>query len=201
MKVENVKVYDLEESIKASGYPMRTLLLEDTNTITEKDLARAKKLMAAAKSDNQAHEQFLTGIRVAFDLTFTNKAWVEAERYRFLEFVSSQSTMHCMTKFNLKNQYNEYVDPRIIDIIEEKVKLYNELKNEENQNGEKLKQLYLEILYSNPSGFNITARMTTNYRCLKNIYKQRKNHRLPEWREFCQWIETLPFFDLLIATN
>ena len=61
--------------------------------------------------------------------------------------------------------------------------------------------LYLEILYSNPAGFNITARMTTNYRCLKNIYIQRKNHRLPEWREFCKWIETLPYFEELINTN
>jgi hypothetical protein len=51
---------------------------------------------------------------------------------------------------------------------------------------------YLRVLYSNPCGFRITARMTTNYRCLRNIYKQRKNHRLPEWREFCAWIETLP---------
>ena len=69
----------------------------------------------------------MTGIRVSFDLTFTNKAWVEAERYRFLEFVSSQSTMHRITKFDLREQYNEYVDPRIIDIMEEKVEEYNKL--------------------------------------------------------------------------
>ena len=59
---------------------------------------------------------------------------------------------------------------------------------------------YLEILYTNPAGFKITARMTTNYRCLKNIYIQRKDHRLPEWREFCSWIETLPYFNELINT-
>ena len=74
-----------------------------------------------------AHAQFLTGIRVNFDLTFSNKAWVEAERYRFLEFVSSQSTMHCITKFDLNKQYNEYVDPRIIEIMREKVDIYNNL--------------------------------------------------------------------------
>ena len=69
----------------------------------------------------------MTGIRVNFDLTFSNKAWVEAERYRFLEFVSSQSTMHCITKFDLNEQYNEYVDPRIIEIMREKVDIYNKL--------------------------------------------------------------------------
>ena len=119
MKVENVKVYDLEESIIASGYPMRTDT--DTKEMTEKDLLRAIKLSEASVRDNGAHGQFLTGIRVSFDLTFTNKAWVEAERYRFLEFVSSQSTMHRITKFDLDKIYNEYVDDRIIEIMKEKV--------------------------------------------------------------------------------
>jgi hypothetical protein len=64
-----------------------------------------------------------------------------------------------------------------------------------------LKKMYLEILYTNPAGFTLTARMTTNYRCLKNIYIQRKNHRLPEWRAFCKWIESLPYFEELINTN
>ena len=155
----------------------------------------------------------MTGIRVSFDLTFTNKAWVEAERYRFLEFVSSQSTMHRITKFDLREQYNEYVDSRIIDIMEEKVEEYNKLveaRDNLNKNAstvmvqdlnDAITKYYLEILYSNPAGFNLTARMTTNYRCLKNIYIQRKNHRLPEWREFCKWIETLPYFEELINTN
>jgi hypothetical protein len=57
---------------------------------------------------------------------------------------------------------------------------------------EEKKLKYLQILYSNPCGFQLTARMTTNYRQLKTIYAQRKTHRLPEWRAFCKWIETLP---------
>ena len=186
MKIENVKIYDLEESIIASGYPMRTSV--EMRQMDEKDLKRAEKLSIASVNDNGAHGQFLTGIRVAFDLTFSNKAWVEAERYRFLEFVSSQSTMHRITKFDLDKQYNEYVDPRVINIMKEKVKEYNSMED----SPEKVKK-YLEILYTNPAGFELTARLTTNYRCLKNIYMQRKNHRLPEWREFCSWIESLPY--------
>lgn len=134
--------------------------------------------------------------------------WVEAERYRFLEFVSSQSTMHRISKFNLDKAYNEYVDPRVIEIMKEKVKEYNKLvENKPSDNAAAqllidynnlLKRKYLEILYTNPAGFELTARMTTNYRCLKNIYAQRKNHRLPEWREFCAWIETLPYAKELI---
>ena len=204
--VSNVDIYDLEKSILASGYPMRTIIPD--RDITEKDLARCKNLVNATKTGNGAHAQFMTGIRVNFDLTFSNKAWVEAERYRFLEFVSSQSTMHRITKFNLDNQYNKYVDPRIIEIMKSKVQEYNkvmELRDSYDKDDQRredltewLKDAYLEILYSNPAGFTLTARMTTNYRCLRNIYMQRKDHRLPEWRAFCKWIETLPYAQELL---
>ena len=205
--VSNVKIYDLEESLLASGYPMRTNT--DPREITEKDLKRGHNLSAACDHGNGAHGQFLTGIRVSFDLTCSNKMWVEAERYRFLEFVSSQSTTHRITKFNLDEVYNEYVDPRVIEIMKEKVDAYNQIYAQlPFLSGQRLKEvqdllkkMYLEILYTNPAGFTLTARMTTNYRCLKNIYIQRKNHRLPEWRAFCKWIESLPYFEELINTN
>lgn len=186
--VSNANVYDLQESLRAAGYPMRTSTCwaEDE----EAALKRGAKLSKAADWQG-AHDQFLTGIRVSFDLTFTNKAWVEAERYRFLTFVTSQSTMHRITSFDLEEQYNEYVDARVIEIMKEKVLEYNKMK-ETNVSNNILTQKYLEILYTNPAGFELTARLTTNYRCLRNIYRQRKNHRLPEWREFCNWIELLP---------
>lgn len=205
--VSNVRIYDLDECFHASGYPMRTST--EWEEARESELKRGVNLSQAADWQG-AHDQFLTGIRVSFDLTFTNKAWVEAERYRFLEFVSSQSTMHRITKFDLRNQYNEYVDPRIIEIMEEKVAQHNKLLDalaqiptDDEYNRKRLKNLitqkYLEILYSNPAGFMLTARLTTNYRCLKNIWRQRRNHRLPEWRAFCKWIETLPYAKELIC--
>ena len=184
MRVENYKVYDLEESIKASKYPMAVNTDKCTTDITK----TVKSLALSGKGEG--HDQFLTGIRVAFDLTFTNKAWVELERYRFVEFVSSQSTMHRISKFDLTQQYNEYVDKRIIDIMNELKDTYNKTQDKED---------YLRLLYSNPSGFELTARLTTNYRALKTVYSQRKNHRLPEWREFCKWIETLPYAQELIT--
>ena len=72
--VSNVKIYDIEESIIASGYPMRTEA--KMREVEEKDVARGTKLVEATLNGNTAHHQFLTGIRVNFDLTFTNKAWV-----------------------------------------------------------------------------------------------------------------------------
>lgn len=198
MIVNNVRVYGLEESIKRAKYPMST----DINKLNSELTHGIKALSNSGRGEG--HDQWLTGVVVQFDLTFTVKAWTEAERYHFLDFVSSQSTMHRITKFNLDEAYSKYVDPRIVEIMKGKVLEYNTLINEKHFDGDTEKQIkewqdivsrkYLEILYSNPCGFKLTAGMTTNYRQLKTIYHQRKAHRLPEWREFCKWVETLPMF-------
>lgn len=193
MKVENVQVYGLEESIRRAKFPMSVDVDSLNHDVTQGIITLGKS------SVGSGHDNFLNGIVVQFDLTFSNKAWVEAERYHFFDFVSSQSTMHRITQFKLKDQCNKYVDSRIIDIVQEKIDEYNRLKELDKESHsdsrtELLKELYLEILYNIPSGFELTAGMTTNYRQLKTIDHQRKTHRLPEWREFCVWIETLPKF-------
>lgn len=200
--VDNVKVYGLDESLIASGYPMRSKGFKEMGVPTEKDLNRARKL--ANTPIGEGHDNFLQGVVVQFDLNFTNKAWVEMQRYHYVDFVSSESSMHCITKFNLDERYIKYVDPDIIKIMKQKIAEYNSLSamNKEEFSMETAKELqrkYLEILYSNPAGFIITARMTTNYRQLKTIYKQRKNHKLPEWRAFCLWVESLPHADLIVG--
>lgn len=196
--ISNVKVYGLSDAVKGSKYPMSVNVDSLNDEIT-------KTVVSLAQSGTgEGHDQFLTGITVVFDLTFTNKAWVEAERYRFFNFISSQSTMHRMARFDLDKQYIKYVDDRIISIMKEKVDEYNKLLAENKTNpalNSILKEKYLELLYSNPSGFRITAKMITNYRQLKTMYKQRRNHRLPEWQVFCDWIETLPESYLITGKN
>lgn len=197
--VKNVEVHGLNESIKRAKYPMST----DTHTLSD-DLTDGIKRLAQS-GRGEGHDQWLTGVIVQFDLTFTVKAWTEAERYHFLDFVSSQSTMHRITRFDLNEAYIGYVDKRVIEIMKEKVEEYNQLCSaivpqscEAVDAAEQAKKdKYLEILYTNPCGFRLTAGMTTNYRQLKTIYAQRKNHRLPEWRAFCKWIETLPNSELI----
>lgn len=184
--VHNAKVYGLDESIRRAKFPMSV----DLDNVSSELTGGIKSL--AQSNRGEGHDQWLTGVIVQFDLTFSNKGWVEAERYHFLDFVSSQSTMHRITKFDFDNAYNEYVDKRIIEIMKEKVEKYNSLEESDEK-----KRTYLEILCSNPAGFEITAGMTTNYRQLKTIYHQRRNHRLPEWREFCEWIRTLPLSELI----
>ena len=189
--VNNVKIFGMEDSIKAAKYPMST----DIDSLNDELTPGINKLGMAPRGSG--HDNFLKGIIVQFDLTFTNKVWPEAERYHWFDFVSSQSTMHRISKFNLDHAYIEYVDKRIIDIMKEKVSLYNALiitkpEPSTEEYDEAIKQAYLNILYNNPAGFKLTARMTTNYQQLKTIYGQRKTHRLPEWRIFCSWLETLP---------
>lgn len=201
--ISNINVYGIENALRCSKYPMSTNVETCTHTMTNtvKKLAQCKL--------GTGHDNFLNGIIVQFDLTFTVKAWTEMERYHFIDFISSQSTMHRITGFNLDEAYVKYVDPRMVAVMKEKVTKYNEFDNEfeprcigtQKQLAEEKKELYLEILYSNPCGMKLTAGMTTNYRQLKTIYEQRKTHRLPEWRVFCDWIKTLPYSELIIGEN
>lgn len=176
--VSNWNVYGLDDSIKASKYPMAV----DLNKLNSDVTNTVVKL--AQSEPGSGHDNWLNGCLVQFDLTFSLKAWTEAQRYHFLDFVSSQSTMHRITKFDPGAQCNEYVCPETIDLLRSLISDYNNDPTPEN---------YLRVLYNVPTGFRLTARMTTNYRQLKTIYAQRKNHRLPEWRAFCSWIEQLPY--------
>ena len=180
--VSNAVVYDLSDSIRASKFPMATDLNKPTDEITKRTVS------LGSSKKGEGHDQFLTSIRVNFDLKFSNKAWVELERYRFIEFCSSQSTMHRITRFDIKSQCNEYVTDDIVELLNKYVNEYNDDPTPEK---------YLKVLYNIPSGFQLTARLTTNYRALKTVVSQRSNHRLPEWREFCEWVHTLPYFDEL----
>lgn len=198
--IDNVRVYGLNEAIRTAKYP-KAVDLDSINS----DLTKGIKACANCGT-GQGHDNFLKGIIVQFDLTFSNKAWVELQRYHFIDFVSSQSTMHKITKFNIKEQCNHYVDPRIIDIVQAKIDKYNDLDaltKEKSQNQkDMLNELYLEILYNVPSGFELTAGMTTNYQQLKTIYQQRRHHRLKDWEVFCDWCESLPLFkELCIDRN
>ncbi len=180
--VQNWKVFGLEDSVRASKYPMAVDVKDVAYGITD----NVRKLAGCEKGSG--HDQFLTGIIVQFDLTFSIKAWVEAQRYHFLDFVSSQSTMHRITRLDPLMQCNEYVDEYLISLLNLLIAEYNVDPSPEN---------YLKVLYNVPVGFRLTARMTTNYRQLKTIYSQRRTHRLPEWREFCKWVEGLPHSEFI----
>ena len=204
--ITNYKVYDLEETLVASGYAMineydeEAVKKEVLDSIdgyinNEEDYSRhLKRALKLAKAPlSSGHVSFAKGIVVNMDITFTNKAWIEFQRYHFADIITGMSTMHRISKFDLDEAFNEYTDPVIISRLEELQEMYNLTKDKED---------YLRLLYSTPSGLLMTGRVTTNYLQLMNMVQQRKNHRLPEWRQFCQQlIDELPLFKELLIAN
>ncbi len=180
--INNVKVYGIENSFRVSKFPM-SVDVEKCNadyTNTTKRLGRAER--------GSGHDNFLKGIIVQFDLSFTIKAWTEAERYHWFDIVSSQSTMHRLSSMNFDECFCEYVTDNTKNEMNRLKYIFNKTKNLED---------YLTLLYNCPTGTILTAGITTNYQQLKTIYAQRKMHRLPEWRLFCEWIKTLPYSELI----
>lgn len=202
--ISNVHVYDLEEAIIASGYAMIEDYDEDV-VATQAENVRVqleydyednkhiKRIMKLTKAPlNSGHVSWAKGVVVNMDITFTNKAWIELQRYHFIDIITGMSTMHRISKFDLDEAFNKYVDQAMIDRLKELQETYNITKDKED---------YLRLLYSTPSGLLMTGRVTTNYLQLMNMWQQRHNHRLPEWREFCKEIEQLPLFKELLIAN
>lgn len=185
-KIENTKVAFLEEAVAGSKFPMAV----DFDRLTSEITDRTIKLATAPAGSG--HDNFLKGIMVMFDLTLSEKAWPQAERYHFLEFVSSTSTMHRLNRMDVRNCCNPYVTATAILNLEGLVEEYNRTKSDED---------FLRMIYNVPSGFELTARMVTNYQQLKTIYRQRRTHRLPDWQMFCDWIESLPHSELITGAR
>lgn len=199
IQIRNTRVYGLPESVLASGYPMSI----ETPTADEfaaavgeilgdeagagKEIKRAGKL--GAVDSGTGHDCFLKGILVQADIQFPQYIWQQAKRYHWFDFVSSQSTMHRITKMDVRNSCNAYVDARVIDILEEYIAAYH-AADDPNEKRERFHAVIANI----PSGFLLTARITTNYLQLKTMYLQRQRHKMKDWNEFCGWVETLPHF-------
>lgn len=195
-EIKNSSVYGLDFALKASGNPMRTSL--DRSEVTEKDFARSVKL-GSAKS-GEGHDNFLKGILVQMDVIAPLYWWKQAQRYHWFDFISSQSTMHCLLKFDITNQCVEETNKDILKIVEQIKSEYFEIQEEDK---ERKVAKWRELVASTPCGFILGASMTTNYQQLKTMYMQRRYHKLKEWRVFCEWCLTLPHFAELtgVPTN
>ena len=126
MEITNYNVYNLENAIKASKYPMAS----DT-TSKDSEITKTVRKLGAMKRGS-GHDNFLHGILVSFDLTCSNKMWIEFERYHFADIVSGQSTMHRITKLAERNIFNEYV----VDETKEVLKIQSPSKVMEDEVGE-----------------------------------------------------------------
>ena len=204
IKVDNVRVYGLNESVIASGYPMQ-IKTNDMNKVVigEKDLKRVKHLGNAVPGSG--HDCFAKGITVQFDLQVPEYIWRQLDRYHFIDYVSSQSKMHRILKMDLNKACNKYVTETSINLLNYLIEEYNKINNDTDfkvklRNGEVVtnkEDVFNMIIANTPSGIMLTARMTTNYLQLKSIVNQRSNHKMQEWRLLCDYFKTLPMFDLV----
>jgi hypothetical protein len=183
----SVRVYGLNNALIHSGNAFNSDLIRNDD-IDDKDELRGEKL--GRTQTGQGHDNFLQGIIVQFNMYAPLYMWKQIQRYHFMDFVSSQSTMHTLTKFKVIDRCVSDTDPIILNRYQDMLDNYSTMSD----NNLAKPAAWRSLVASLPSGFVLGASMTTNYRQLKTIYQQRKNHKLREWHDFCAWCETLPMF-------
>lgn len=219
LQIHNVRVYNLIESVIASGNAMRTELLdmvplekealstlreeipspEGLNAEINKGLKRAIKLTQAGLKGVSCHSNYLTGILVSFDVIYPCYWSPESQRYHWFNIVTSSSKMHRLCKMRGEEYFNKYTDKRSIAILQEKIDKYNSIEDNTWTVDSPKYIAFMEMLSSCPQGLELFEHVTTNYKQLQTIYAQRKNHRLIEdWGPFCKMIEELPYAKQLI---
>lgn len=193
VRITNVKVYDLKESVIACRNAFRTEQVEYTDEEFEKSLPRAIQL--ANTPSGSGHQNFLKGLRVSFDIKYPNYFSPELQRYNFVDIVSSSSKMHKLKNMDMDACFNEYVTEQSKQQMKELLAQYNKDKSYES---------FMRLLSNCPQGIELFMRCSTNYLQLRTIYKQRLHHKLiDDWGVgFCQdFIQKLPYFDEFISGN
>lgn len=199
LKIDNIMVYGMQESLIASGYPMSV----DTDQRQAHEIVMKRGAKLGQALSGSGHDCFLKGITVQFDLTAPEYFWRQMDRYHFIDYISSQSKMHRILKLDIDKQCNPFVLEDNIENLKILIEVYNNWDDYEHNKFQlrdrrkipATKQILFQTIVANiPSGLRLTARMTTNYLQLKTIVAQRKNHKMAEWHVFCDAIMELPLF-------
>ena len=218
LEIRNTKVYDLKESIIACRNAMRLEMPEYTDEEFEKGLDRAKKLVQASKNSPniKCYDNFMTGIRVSFDMKYTQYITKQFQRYHWFDYVSSSSLMHRLVRMDANKICNKYVSETCIKQLDEDIARYNQIAECEDFRGatfvlrdgtefiteskaEALYWAYMKCISDCPMGAELFVHVSTNYKQIQTIYFQRKGHKLKEdWGEFEKWVDALPYAHELI---
>ena len=189
--------WDKSDSIYGTKYHLydgSDVFTKDGFCIGNNDLDLMKRL-AKAGTD---HRKFMRMIVVYVDVTAPLYWWKEADTYKVGTVRNSCSTMHKITEkeFTLEDFSHEHLlesgfNNCLLYIIQ-CLNTWREKYLETND-----KRFWWQIIQILPSSYNQRATLMLNYEVLANMYHSRKNHKLDEWREFCKWIETLPYSELI----
>lgn len=164
--------------------------------IGNNDMKLAQTLIKAGTD----HRKFMRMMPVYVRITAPLYWWKEADTYKIGTVANSCSTMHKIQEkeFTLGDFSCEHLENSWLAHLKETIKLLNEARDAYHWcNTDAKKEWWWQMIQLLPSSYNQTRNVMMNYEVLANIYNSRKNHKLDEWREFCKWIETLPYKDLI----
>lgn len=207
LKIENVEIHGWEPALRGMRNPKNSWDRSDTHLwesyeIEQNDMKLASTLAAAGP----VHRKFLRMIAVYLDVTAPLYWWKEYDTYKVGTVANSCSTMHKIAEkeftkdeFSHEHITDAHVYQLLLDIIES-LNEHRKWYNIENDPIIK-KHHWWQMIQLLPSSYNQRRTLMLNYEVLANIYKNRKNHKLDEWHTFCDWIETLPYAQLITGKS
>lgn len=201
--IEHGDTYGWEAAIRGMRNPKNSwnrsdsIFAEGHTELGENDL-ELMNLLANAGPD---HGKFLRMIGVSCDITGPLYWWKEMDTYKVGTVADSCSTMHKLAakEFELSDFSTEHLREDSLECLKRTIGLLNEYRDEYNsvmECGYK-KEFWWQMIQLLPSSYNQKRTWTANYAVLRNIYRARKDHKLDEWHTFCDWIELLPYSELI----
>ena len=200
IKISNVEVSGFQAAVRGMRNPMNSWLSSDSVfvplafNVGKKDLELMKKLSKAGND----HGKFLRMINVSLDIVAPLYWWKEFDTYKVGTVANSCSTMHkihskefTLDDFSCEHLINGSSKINLMGTIE----LMNQYRNQFITTNNK--EYWWQMIQLLPSSYNQKRTVTLNYAVLKNMYHARKEHKLDEWREFCKWIESLPYSEVI----
>lgn len=225
IRIENVETYGWKAAIRGMRNPKNSWDRSDTEYINnpyrliekigENDLELAQRLADAGP----VHGKFLRMITVTCDIVAPRYWWIEWDTYKIGTVSNSCSTMHKITErdltlddFSHEHLFNKYEDEsfvvknrslnnyikngKLLGVVIDQLNIYRELYIETKD-----KRYWWQMIQLLPQSFNQRRTVQMNYAVLRNMYQYRKDHKLDEWREFCKWIEGLPYSELITGVR
>lgn len=217
LKIEHTEVLGWEHAIRGMRNPMNSWEKSDSWYTTDdgtpdhpnvhiglNDLDLMKRLRNAGTD----HRKFMRMIAVYVDITAPLYWWKEFDTYKVGTVANSCSTMHKITakEFALEDFSHEHLIVAGLNSLKRTIDDLNSaregyLDERIKQNPEWRKEVWWQMIQLLPSSYNQKRTVMLNYEVLANIYKSRRNHKLDEWHTFCDWIEELPYSELITGPS
>ena len=197
VKIENIDVYGWEAAIRGARNPMNSWHLMDSCynngefEIGEKDYDLLRRLTIAGPE----HRKWNRMVTVTMDITAPLYFFKEYDTYKVATVANSCSTMHKIQakEFELDDFSHEHlISLRLLNDTIDELNYYRDIYNKTKD-----KKYWWQMIQNLPSSYNQKRTVHLNYETLGAMYRQRRHHKLDEWREFCSMIEGLPYSEFI----